>query len=156
MKTNDSTAQDTSIKTSRQTRLTEAMKITDQGLGLVRTTSGAVTGEDLLEAHTAYLAENEDQFTNCRYWLYDYSKADCNKVQTHDIMRLAALHRSVASKNPALVVASCCPGDLEFGLSRMWEAFVQPSCWNTRTFRTAEEAKEWISAKLGETTLSFD
>jgi hypothetical protein len=43
-------------------------------------------------------------------------------------------------------IAVCAPADLVFGLSRMYEAYREPSGPELRVFRTIEEARGWLTA----------
>jgi hypothetical protein len=42
-------------------------------------------------------------------------------------------------------VAVCAPADLAYGLSRMYEAFREPSGLQLRVFRTLGEAERWLA-----------
>ena len=47
-------------------------------------------------------------------------------------------------------MAIVAPRDLEYGLSRMWQAFVEDNGWETMVFRSREQAEEWVREKVSQ------
>jgi len=52
--------------------------------------------------------------------------------------------RIAAIAQPGALLAVASPGDLGYGLSRIWEVLMEQVGWETMTFRSRAEAEAWI------------
>ena len=85
-----------------------------------------------------------------RYLLVDHSEIPEESVDTASLETLA--HRSIESVS---LVAQVAPGDILFGLSRMWETMAEAPGLDTRVTRNGDEAVGWLAVQLGRSGLPF-
>lgn len=111
----------------------------------IHTMSGRVTREEL----TAKLREiyTTPGFQPDMNSLWDCRAADFSAVQAADIQLIRDLveeHWGTAGKSrSALIVAT----DLDFGISRIYEFYVEDTSTNqVRVFRDYEEAYDWVTS----------
>jgi len=126
------------------------IRFTDNGLGVIMTGSGIVTGEEILNANKdAYARATEPLI----YQLFEGDKITGLSVSTNDLRAAADQDIAASKRMPNTIVAVHASDDLPFGLARMWDAFVQETGWKTNVFRTRSEAEAWLKeevrAKLG-------
>ncbi len=83
--------------------------------------------------------------------LFDLSDVDEVDVTSNDLRKLSHATRVGGRQGRGVRVAIVAPEDLEFGLSRMYEAFQAESANEMRVFRDPDEATKWIDAPAGRT-----
>ena len=66
-----------------------------------------------------------------------------------DIRRLSAVTEEYTSLGVPVKVAIVAPGDLEFGMSRMYELLQSRSINTLRVFRERSLAERWIADQTG-------
>jgi hypothetical protein len=88
--------------------------------------------------------------------MVDLTNAVLSELSTADLQALASLAVRKSSYVPTLVAAIIVRRDLDFGLSRMWQTFIDQTGWTTMVCRTRVEAEVWIAEnvidKSGEAT----
>jgi|TARA_B100001964_G_scaffold84430_1_gene95275 hypothetical protein len=122
------------------------MKYVDDGLGVIYMGKGILTGEEIIQADQKQLS-NLDMLKKKKYFLGDFSTVDEAKIITEEIIMIAELDEkmeSIAGTNLVVIVAS---KNILFGLSRMWETFVDKLDWQTYVCRTRVEAEAWLRTK---------
>ncbi len=106
---------------------------------------GVVEGADLiayfqaLRAHPDYRGDMDE--------LFDLSGATEIRVSGADVRRFSASTEPVTSRGTPIRVAVVAPGDLEYGLSRMYELLQIESLSTIQIFRKREEAEAWLDAE---------
>ena len=132
----------------------------DGGRGSVITMRGVVTGEEYLAAMDAHLHQPPEKFSCYIYGLVDTTEVTEVALSTADVVKAAEWSQAVAHLAPEAIVALVAGSEEAFGLSRMWEGRFGRSTWETRAFRSLEEAKVWLETRVavvhGVTDLSFD
>ena len=107
--------------------------------------TGVATGEEILDAKQAALARRYDG--PLRFLLFDLSGAERLDVPTIDVRRVARVDREYAETHPPFAIAVVAPDDLEYGLSRMWQAFVDDTPIDSLVVRTRAEALGWLAGR---------
>jgi hypothetical protein len=128
--------------------------LTADGIGTVFTSSGLLTGQDLLDVD-ARLHEEVQRNPAIRYLLVDHSAIPEERVDSEAIRELAkrtAKNLEVVSDGIVAIVA---PNDVLFGLSRMWEIQAEQPNLLTRVMRTRTEAIAWLEEELRQRQLPF-
>ncbi len=118
--------------------------------GIILTWEGPVTGKELIDAFSEIYATDE-QIKRIAYQLIVLTKSEEIIVTTDDLKRVASLDIRASKVNPNMLVAVVGDRDIVFGLSRMWEAFVDDAPLKTGTFRTLEDAEDWLKLNLPKT-----
>ena len=120
------------------------VRLTADGIGMVATGVGVLTGQDLLDA-TAQLREEAERNPEIRYAVMDLSAIPEEKVETRSIRALAAQRLKLTHELCVVVVA---PSDVLFGISRMWEMMAERRGLGSRVVRTRAEAITWLQERL--------
>ena len=120
----------------------------DGGRGVLITASGAVSGQDYLEFHRDHLTQTPERFRKYRFSLSDYRTVTDVEVPSAAIQEVAGLCRNAAEVNPDIVVGLVTGRDLVFGLGRMWQLLTEGIDWETRVFKSMEEARGWIPERV--------
>ena len=120
------------------------VRLTEDGIGMVATGVGVLTGQDLLDA-TAQLREEAERNPEIRYAVMDLSAISEEKVETRSIGVLAGQRLKLTQELCVVVVA---PSDVLFGISRMWEMMAERRSFGSRVVRTRAEAITWLQERL--------
>ena len=118
--------------------------------GIILTWEGPVTGKELIDAFSEIYATDE-QIKRIAYQLIVVTKSEEIMVTADELRRVAALDIRASKVNPNMLVAVVGDRDIVFGLARMWETFVDDAPLKTGTFRTLEDAEDWLKLNLPKT-----
>ncbi len=90
----------------------------------------------------ATFGNDPPEMEKCRFLLVDLIDAALAQISTGALKELAGLH-SVLEEHTftGMPVAVVAPRDLEYGLSRIWQVFVEENGWETIVFRSRTEAE---------------
>ena len=117
---------------------------TVDGIGIVGTSVGLVSGQDLLDA-TARLREEVEGNPRIRYAVMDFSAIPEETIATESF-RVLAIQRIESVSGIIVVVVA--PSEVLFGLSRMWEMLAERERLISRVVRTRAEAITWLQDEL--------
>lgn len=122
------------------------IKYIKDGFGAEFISSGVVTGSDIIEANKKIY--NNENFSRQRYQIID--RTNCTKFQvSNKEIRIIAEQDIAASKtNPNIIVALVSISDLQYGMSRMYHAYVGDKGFLTEIFRDRKSANKWIEKQL--------
>ena len=127
---------------------------TADGIGVVFTSYGVLTGQDLLEA-TERLRALIEANPACRYLLIDHSAIAEENVDTESLKAIAEQTEDNLRTIPEGLVAIAAPSDVLFGLSRLWAMRAEHPKLVTEVTRTKETAIAWLEQQLTERQLQF-
>lgn len=103
---------------------------------------GVLTIKELLEKQEALL--NHPDFDPMFDHLFDMSGiTSVEDLRVSELQSLASVRIFSSSSRRAIVA----PGDLEYGFSRMYEAFSNSTDSNYSVFRNREDALKWLEVK---------
>jgi hypothetical protein len=116
-----------------------------EGIGVEYIYSGVVTGRDIIDAND--ITHQRETLQRLRYKLVD--RTGCTEYRvTFDEMRMIATQDIQAARiNPRFMIALVSPTNLQFGMSRMWHAFIEDSGLQSGLFKDRKNADAWISEK---------
>jgi hypothetical protein len=122
------------------------IKYVGDGIGVELLASGSVSGPDIIDAIKEIYSD--ERFGGMKYLIAD--KTDCTEytVTPEDVRLIAALDIESAKINPDLIEAHIAPGDIQFGTSRMWQAYVSEGRPTSCIFRDRESALQWVKNEL--------
>lgn len=92
--------------------------------------------------------ETPQKTKSITYQLWDLTNVQKFDLSSSDMQALAAQDQYAAEQNPGMLIAIVGEQDLIFGLSRMWEAYVDEAPLESHVFRSVKEARNWIREKL--------
>ena len=121
----------------------------ENGIGIEIVASGVVSGEEIIGAHKEIY--NETNLENQKYQIIDRSHCKEYKVSPDEIRRIAELDKAASKTNPDIIIALIAPTAHQFGMSRMWQAYIEESHFLTKVFSDRRSADVWIAEQLGKT-----
>ena len=108
--------------------------------------SGVVTGADIIAANKE-IYRNEN-FSRQRYQIVDRTKCTEYRVSHEEIRIIAEQDKAASKTNPNIIVSLISTTDLQYGISRMYQAHVGDSGFLTEIFRDRQSTVEWIKNQL--------
>jgi hypothetical protein len=107
--------------------------------------TGATTGDEIVGAKVDALAHFPGG--TLRFLLFDLSGSERLDIPTLDVRRVARVDREYAETHPPFAIAVVAPDDLEYGLARMWQAFVDDTPIQSVVARSRPEALIWLAGR---------
>lgn len=79
--------------------------------------------------------------------LWDFRGHKGNRISSEEVQKIISLVKSYGNKRPKGKTALVSKKDLDFGLSRVSEAYanIENLPWAIRSFRSMDEALKWIN-----------
>ena len=105
--------------------------------------TGVATGAEVVEAKARALAHRYER--GLSFPIFDLGGAERLDIPTADVRRVAREDREYAETHPPIAIAVVAPHDLEYGLSRMWQAFVDDTPIESKVARTRDEVLVWLA-----------
>jgi uncharacterized protein YcaQ len=117
--------------------------VIERDTGLIRTTAtGRVTGQDLVEYYRRLRAHPD--FRSNLNEIFDAGQVEAVDVTAEDVRRLSGITEEFTKHGVPVRVAIIAPGDVEFGMSRMYEMLQVQSINVLKVFRDRKTAEEWL------------
>ena len=116
----------------------------ENGIGIELIASGIVTGDEVIEAQKEIY--NEEDFKKQRYKIVD--RTDCTKYQVYpeEIEKIAEMDDKASRINPNLIIAVISTTSLQYGMTRMWQAYLKNNVFITKNFSDRISADNWIKS----------
>ena len=122
------------------------IKSVDGGAGLEFINTGVVTGADIIEANkTAYTRENTQRL---KYKLIDRTHCTEYLVTSEEVQIIANQDKEASKINPNIIILLTYASDLQYGLTRMWEAYVSESGLTMKFFEDRKSTDIWIKENI--------
>jgi hypothetical protein len=123
------------------------MVVEGEGRGILVTWQGIVSGEDILAANEEMYAKNERR--QFRYQIWDFLEAVRLDISEDQILMAAYQDKHAAASNPNQIVALVGTGSFFAGADRCYSIYAKVwSGFESQTFLTMSEAREWIRNKV--------
>ena len=122
------------------------IKYIDDGIGVEFIGSGVVTGADIIAANKE-IYRNEN-FSKQRYQIVDRTKCTNYHVSHKEIITIAEQDKVAAKTNPNIIIAFISTSPLQYGISRMYQAYVGDEGFLTEVFRDRKSAEKWLEEQL--------
>ena len=123
------------------------IKFLEGGLGVEIIAYDLVTGDEIIEANNRVYSH--DAFATLKYQLIDRTNCTDFQVSNEDIEKIAAQDIEAAMTNPHIIVAFVSTTDLQYGITRMYQAHVGERGFLTGLFRDRASAQQWLEEQLG-------
>jgi len=126
----------------------------DGGIGNIVASRGMVTDQELIDLLGKHLKHDNANFKNYKYILFDHTALAKMDITNETIESIADLCAETSRVHPDPIVAMVTNVSMGAGIdlinrvSRMYELFINRSCWETMVFRTKSEAVRWIREKV--------
>ena len=118
----------------------------DGGLGVEYRAEGVVTGAEIIEANRKLYSGRD--FPRLRYKIIDRSGCTDYRVTGKEVRAIAELDRAASRINPSIVVALISATDLQYGISRMYQTYVDDFIHMSAVFTERAEAERWIEDQM--------
>lgn len=117
------------------------------GGALVKFT-GRHSYHETMEADRKLAADEKHPIAHVPYILYDLRGAESFDYPADAIKDVSAADAETFARNPELKMVVVARGDLEYGVVRMWQAWLGDLEDKTKLFRSMVEAEEWINGHV--------
>ena len=117
----------------------------NDGEGIEVCAFGDINPKEILEAYKEIYSE--ENINNRRYFLIDRSECYEQSMSNEGIQKIAALDKYALDVNPNLVIAHIAPTDFQYGLSRIWQAYIGEDQLSIEIFRDRKSAEAWINSR---------
>jgi len=121
--------------------------------GIIVTFSGKLTEKEYQQCLKERVLLSKVIQSSKKAGAFRYSISDCANVTDFDVSVDSIKHdanvaNAVMADNETVLMAVVAPSDHEFGLGRLWQAYIGSSGERANIFRTKEEANNWIAQTL--------
>jgi hypothetical protein len=123
------------------------IKLLDRGIGIFIKWKGLLTGQELINTLTE-IYRSEENAKKLKYSIADFTHVESVDMSNSEIQVIAEIHKNAAKMSPDRVLALAASKDLAFGLSRVWEANIYETQWETIIVRSMDEAESWVKEKV--------
>ncbi len=109
---------------------------------------GVVTGDEIIEANKKiYTREN---LVRLRYKIIDRTGCTDYRVTSEDVLIIANQDKAAAKINSNIVVLLISTTPIQYGMSRMWQAYTDDLGFHAEIFKDRKTAYAWLNAHTHE------
>jgi len=119
----------------------------DNGIGIEILAAGIVTGEEIIKAQEEIY--NEENLQKQKYQIIDRTHCTEYQVSSEDIERISDIDNRASEVNSYIIIAVVSSTPLQYGMTRMWQAYIKEDRFMTKIFVDRKSADEWIKLQLG-------
>ena len=127
--------------------MTVQINYPDNGIGIEIIASGIVTGEEIIKAQEEIY--NEENLQKQKYQIIDRTHCTEYQVSSEDIERISDIDNRASEVNSYIIIAVVSSTPLQYGMTRMWQAYIKEDRFVTKIFADRKSADEWIELQLG-------
>lgn len=127
------------------------IKYLDNETGVLLIAEGTITADDIIISIKTLFSSTE-KMKQLKYCLMDYSNNTQLNVSNASLRVIADLNKKASVEKQEGVIAIVANNDFVFGISRMWEFFIDNAGvpWETMVFRDRVNAENWIKQKVSD------
>jgi len=85
-----------------------------------------------------------EKFPSIRYWIIDRRNSTNYKLTTKQLIELSELCITASQHKKTLTMILISGTELQYGMSKMFEAHMEPTGWDVKGFKDMRSAKDWI------------
>jgi len=116
------------------------------GIGIEYVLSGIVTGEEIIAANKDIY--NYENLRHCKYKIVDRSNCTEYCLTAEDVRIISEQDKGASRINRNITIIFVSPTDLQYGMSRMWQAYTTETGFQSKIFKDRESAEEWMKEKF--------
>jgi len=118
------------------------IQLLNEGKGLLCIYRGMVRNED--DQQAVRIIDDRHDRSAARFAIIDDRNVTEHLETSEEIRETAQSCITLSQRVPRFIVAFIAPGDLSFGLGRMWQALADKTSWSIRVFRDMSAGEEWL------------
>lgn len=118
----------------------------DNGIGIEFISSGVVTGEEIIEANKKVY--NDKNLIRLKYKIIDRTNCTDYRVSTEEMEIIAEQDRIASKINRNITILLVSPTDLQYGMTRMWQAYTGTTGFTSEIFKDRASADEYLKKFL--------
>ena len=122
----------------------------DAGIGIEFISSGVVTGKDIIGANN--LIYTHENLCLLRYKIIDRTTCTDYNVTPEEIRTIANQDKAAAKINPNIIVALVSTTPYQYGMTRMWGAYIDGTGLQAGIFNDRKSADTWLKSKMRNST----
>lgn len=122
------------------------IKYTEDGTGIIFIAFDVVTGKDIVEANKDIYSRKN--FPKMKYKIADRTKCTEYLVKGSEVRMIAEQEKEASKINPDFIVALVSKSDHQYGMTRMYHAYMGDEGFLSEVFDDQESAKSWINEQL--------
>lgn len=122
------------------------IKYTEDGLGIEFIAYDLVTGDDIIEANKDIYSRKD--FSNYRYKIADRTECTEYRVNGSEVRKIAEQEKEAAKINPDFIIALVSKSDHQYGMTRMYHAYMGDEGFLSEVFSDEKSAVAWINKQL--------
>ncbi len=107
---------------------------------------GIVTGDEIIETNKKIYTRNS--LARLKYKIIDRTACTDYRVTSEDVLAIANQDKAAAKINPHIVVLLISTTPVQYGMSRMWQAYTNETGFHPEIFTDRESADAWLNAHL--------
>jgi hypothetical protein len=121
--------------------------------GVIASYSGKVTEKELQQCLEEKLLLGDKNMSHKKtgvplYFIRDFAETTNFDVSVETVKLSATLYKALMEVNETVLIAVVAPNDHEFGMARLWHAYIGIQDERANVFRTREAASNWIVQTL--------
>jgi hypothetical protein len=124
------------------------VKIVHNGVGVEFITSGTVTGKEIIETNDHFNARKN--LNRLRYKLVDRTACLEYPVSADEMKIIAQQDDKLAELAPGIIFAFVSTAPVQYGLTRMWDAYTRIAGSHREIFSDQKSAMEWLRSQIPE------
>lgn len=133
-------------QSSRDEPMPIKINFLQNGAGIEFVSSGIVTGEEIVAANRKIY--NRENLGRLKYKVIDRTNCTEYRVTAEDIAQIAEQDRQAAQINADLTIVLIAPTDLQYGMTRMWQAYIDDIGFTSKVFSIRSEANAYLAEKF--------
>ena len=118
----------------------------DNGIGIEIVATGTVTGEEIITAHKEIY--NDENLRKQKYQIIDRTHCTKYQVSSEEVEEISDIDNRASEINPNIIIAIISTTSLQYGISRMWQAYIKDNRFVTKIFEDRASADAWIKNQL--------
>ena len=118
----------------------------DDGAGVELIISGATTGKENIEANSKLYTK--ETLSRLKYKIIDRTACTEYRITSEEIQLLAQQNIQASRINNKFIIVFVSPTPEQYGMTRMWQVYVEESYLRTEIFKDRQSANEFISKNI--------
>lgn len=116
------------------------------GKGIEFISTGVITGDDIIDANNRVYTQNI--LERAKYKLVDRTGCTDYRVTKEAVQIIANQDKQAATVNPDLIMVLISTTPVQYGVTRMWQAYMGDTGFRSIIFNDRETADRWLNETL--------